>query len=140
MKRELSIAGLCAIACFAGIACGQLTCSSIICQDAIGATKTRGGDLGFFSEFRMPPDFFCGGRQMHVAEISKPIRTRLGLTLDNEKHQTALENLAVGSPESRRVCALATLSPPLFPSLLRCAPARQAARKFVNFCIACRLV
>ena len=165
MKRELSIAGLCAIACFAGIACGQLTCSSIICQDAIGATKTRGGDLGFFSEFRMPPDFFCGGRQMHVAEISKPIRTRLGfhiiqltdrkqarrmtfdeargeigLTLENEKHQTALENLAVGSPESRRVCAIATLSPPLFPTLLRCAPARQAARKFVNFCIACRLV
>ena len=27
-----------------------------------------------------------------------------------------------------------------FPSLLRCAPARQAARKFVNFCIASRLV
>src|SRR5437870_3882925 len=109
--------------------------------------------------------FFAAVVKMHVAEISKPIRTRLGfhiiqltdrkqarrmtfdeargeigLTLENEKHQTALEYLAVGSPESRRVCALATLSPPLFPSLLRCAPARQAARKFVNFCIACRLV
>src|ERR1700681_658303 len=75
MKRQLSIAGLCAIA---GITCGQLTCSSIICRDAIGATKTRGGDMGFFSEFRMPPDFFAAVVKMHVAEISKPIRTRLG--------------------------------------------------------------
>ena len=117
MKRQLSIAGLCAIA---GIACGQLTCSSIICRDAIGATKTRGGDMGFFfSEFRMPPDFFAAVVKMHVAEISKPICTRLGfhiiqltdrkqarrmtfdeargeigLTLENEKRQTALQNLA----------------------------------------------
>jgi parvulin-like peptidyl-prolyl isomerase len=118
MKRQLSIAGLCAIACFAGIACGQSTCSSIICRHAIGATKTRGGDMGFFSEFRMPPDFFAAVVKMHVAEISKPIRTRLGfhiiqltdrkqarrmtfdeargeigLTLENEKRQTALQNL-----------------------------------------------
>lgn len=42
MKRQLSIAGLCAIACFAGIACGQLTCSSIICRDAIGVLLGRG--------------------------------------------------------------------------------------------------
>jgi hypothetical protein len=42
MKPRLSIAGLCAIACFAGIACGQLTCSSIICRDAIGVWSGRG--------------------------------------------------------------------------------------------------
>jgi len=42
------------------------------------ATKTRGGDLGFFSEFRMPPDFFAAVVKMHVGEISKPIHTRLG--------------------------------------------------------------
>ncbi len=97
----------------------SINLQSIICRDAIGATKTRGGDMGFFSEFRMPPDFFAAVVKMHVAEISKPIRTRLGfhiiqltdrkqarrmtfdeargeigLTLENEKRQTALQNLA----------------------------------------------
>jgi len=43
MKPRLSITGLCAIACLARIACGQLTCGSIICRDAIGA------------RFRFPP-------------------------------------------------------------------------------------
>ena len=42
------------------------------------ATKTRGGDLGFFSESRMPPDFFSAIVKMRVGEISQPIRTRLG--------------------------------------------------------------
>jgi parvulin-like peptidyl-prolyl isomerase len=42
------------------------------------ATKTRGGDLGFFSESRMPSDFFYAVVKMHVGEISQPIRTRLG--------------------------------------------------------------
>jgi len=42
------------------------------------ATKTRGGDLGFFSESRMPPDFFSAIVKMRVGEISQPIRTCLG--------------------------------------------------------------
>ena len=42
------------------------------------ATKTRGGDLVFFSESRMPLDFFYAVVEMHVGEISQPIRTRLG--------------------------------------------------------------
>ena len=42
------------------------------------ATKTRGGDLGFFSESRMPPDFFSAIVKMRLEEISQPIRTRLG--------------------------------------------------------------
>ena len=42
------------------------------------ATKTRGGDLGFFSESRMPPDFLSAIVKMRVGEISQPIRTRLG--------------------------------------------------------------
>jgi len=42
MKPWLSITGLCAIACLAGIACGQLTCGSIICRDAIGVWLGRG--------------------------------------------------------------------------------------------------
>ena len=82
------------------------------------ATKTRGGDLGFFSESRMPPDFLSAIVKMRVGEISQPIRTRLGfhivqltdfkparqmnfeevqpeirLTIKNEKRRAALQSL-----------------------------------------------
>jgi peptidyl-prolyl cis-trans isomerase C len=43
------------------------------------ATKLRGGDLGYFSSSRMPPDFVAVAVQMRPGEISPPIRTRLGL-------------------------------------------------------------
>ncbi len=42
------------------------------------ATKLRGGDLGYFSANRMPPDFVETTLKLHPGEISKPIRTRLG--------------------------------------------------------------
>jgi foldase protein PrsA len=42
------------------------------------ATKLRGGDLGYFSASRMPPDFVEAALKLHPGEISKPIRTRLG--------------------------------------------------------------
>ena len=42
------------------------------------ATKTRGGDLGFFSKYRMPPDFVAVVAKMRVGEISPPARKRLG--------------------------------------------------------------
>jgi hypothetical protein len=42
------------------------------------ATKDRGGDLGYFSAFRMLPDFFGAVTKLHVGQISPPIRTRLG--------------------------------------------------------------
>ena len=82
------------------------------------ATKTRGGDLGFFSESRMPPDFLSAIVKMRVGEISQPIRTRLGfhivqlidfkpsrqmtfeevrseirLAIENEKRRAALQSL-----------------------------------------------
>ena len=82
------------------------------------ATKNRGGDLGFFSESRMPADFFVAVAKMHIGEISQPIRTQLGfhiieltdskparqmsfeearaeirLIIENEKRRTALQNL-----------------------------------------------
>jgi hypothetical protein len=41
-------------------------------------TKLRGGDLGYFSATRMPPDFVATTQKLHPGEISKPIRTRLG--------------------------------------------------------------
>lgn len=83
------------------------------------ATQMRGGDLGFFSEFRMPSDFFPAVARMQIGEISSPVRTRLGFhiiqltdfepgrrmlfreaeaeirwTLENEKRRTAAQKLA----------------------------------------------
>jgi parvulin-like peptidyl-prolyl isomerase len=45
------------------------------------ATKNCGGDLGYFSVFRMPPDFFGAVTKLNVGQISPPIRTRLGLRI-----------------------------------------------------------
>ncbi|MEP7013886.1 MAG: peptidylprolyl isomerase [Verrucomicrobiota bacterium] len=42
------------------------------------ATKTRDGDLGFFSAARMPADFFAALGKMQQGEISPPIQTGLG--------------------------------------------------------------
>jgi parvulin-like peptidyl-prolyl isomerase len=42
------------------------------------ATKTCGGDLGFFSEHRMPPDFIAAIKNMQAGEVSPIVRTRLG--------------------------------------------------------------
>jgi foldase protein PrsA len=42
------------------------------------ASKTRGGDLGFFSTNRMPPDFFAASAKVPLNQISPPIRTALG--------------------------------------------------------------
>ena len=42
------------------------------------ATKARGGDLGFFSESRMPPDFFSAVRKLQIGAVSPPVRTYLG--------------------------------------------------------------
>ena len=42
------------------------------------ATKLNGGDLGYLSATRMPPDFVEASTKLKPGEISKPIRTRLG--------------------------------------------------------------
>lgn len=42
------------------------------------ATKFNGGDLGFFSEIRMPPDFVAAAVKLREGEISQPVQTRLG--------------------------------------------------------------
>jgi parvulin-like peptidyl-prolyl isomerase len=93
--------------------------AALISEDE--TTKTRGGDLGFFSEYRMPPDFAAAVIKMHVDEISPPVRTHLGfhiiqltdskpvrqmvfeevrqeigLALENQKRRRALQNLVAG--------------------------------------------
>ena len=62
------------------------------------ATKNRGGDLGFFSESRMPPDFFAAVAKMHIGEISQPIRTLLGfhiikLVENQSTHQLSFDEV-----------------------------------------------
>jgi len=42
------------------------------------ATKFNGGDLGYFSETRMPPDFVAAAVKLAQGEFSRPIQTRLG--------------------------------------------------------------
>ncbi|MEP7248891.1 MAG: peptidylprolyl isomerase [Spartobacteria bacterium] len=45
------------------------------------ATKTRGGDLGYFAEERMLPPVFQAAQQLQPKETSGPVRSRLGFHL-----------------------------------------------------------
>ena len=42
------------------------------------ASKPRGGDLGYFSRWRVPQDFFAAVSQLKIGETSKPFRSVLG--------------------------------------------------------------
>ncbi len=42
------------------------------------ATKSRGGDLGFFSSARMPADFFAEVEKLAIGQRSRPFRSHLG--------------------------------------------------------------
>ena len=42
------------------------------------ATKTRGGDLGFFPSTRMPPEFFAEIEKLAAGQRSNPFRSHLG--------------------------------------------------------------
>jgi parvulin-like peptidyl-prolyl isomerase len=84
------------------------------------ATKVRGGDLGYFSAVRMPPDFFAAAAKLQLGQTSPPVRTRLGfhiikltdskpawqmpmdevraeiaMALESQKRQAALQELIV---------------------------------------------
>jgi hypothetical protein len=43
-----------------------------------GASKLHGGDLGFFSETRVTPEFFAEIQKLRAGQTSKPFRTHLG--------------------------------------------------------------
>jgi parvulin-like peptidyl-prolyl isomerase len=74
------------------------------------ATKTRGGDLGFFSESRMPLDFFYAVVEMHVEEISQPIRTRLEFDCGSlARSETCTATLALSGIRKLLRCLLAFL-------------------------------
>jgi parvulin-like peptidyl-prolyl isomerase len=69
------------------------------------ATKTRGGDLGFFSAARVPPEFFAEIRNLHAGETSKPFRTHLGFHIAQLQEIRAAR--ALGFEEARAEIMLA---------------------------------
>ena len=82
------------------------------------ATKLRGGDLGYFSAARMPPDFVAAALKLRPNEISPPIRTRLGfhiikLTDTQPAHQRTFEEarneIAIELENGKRAAAVQKL-------------------------------
>jgi hypothetical protein len=83
------------------------------------ATKLRGGELGYFSGKRMPPDFVEAATKLRPGEISKPVRTRLGfhilklIDLQPPREQTFDEvrgDVSIEVANQKRVIALEQLS------------------------------
>ncbi len=82
------------------------------------ATKSRGGELGYFSANRMPPDFVEAAKKLRPGEISKPIRTRLGfhilrlIDVQPPRQQTFDEvrnNIAIEIANEKRVVTVKRL-------------------------------
>lgn len=57
------------------------------------ATKNRGGDLGFFSEARMAPEFMAEVRKLPVGKVSKPFRSHLGFHIAQVTEMKAARQL-----------------------------------------------
>jgi parvulin-like peptidyl-prolyl isomerase len=82
------------------------------------ATKLQGGELGYFSAKRMPPDFVAATVKLHQSEISKPVRTRLGfhilklIDVQASRQQTFDEvrgDIAIELANKKRVAAIEKL-------------------------------
>ncbi|MGH8101446.1 MAG: peptidylprolyl isomerase [Chthoniobacterales bacterium] len=67
------------------------------------STRSIGGDLGYFSESRVPPDFFAAGEKLRAGEISAPIQTTLGFHIVQltDFKPARLMALAEAEPEIR---------------------------------------
>jgi parvulin-like peptidyl-prolyl isomerase len=65
------------------------------------ASKPRGGDLGYFSEARTPPEFIAEIKKLRVGETSKPFRSHLGFHVAQvtETRQAHLLSFEVAWPE-----------------------------------------
>ena len=81
-------------------------------------TKLHGGDLGWFTGNRMPPDFVAAAMKLQPGEISGPIRTRLGfhiikLVEMEPVHQHSFDevrgDIAVELANQKRVAAVRKL-------------------------------
>jgi foldase protein PrsA len=65
------------------------------------ASKPRGGDLGYFSEARTPPELISEIKKLRVGEISKPFRSHLGFHIAQvtESRQADLLTFVEARPE-----------------------------------------
>ena len=72
-EKELAIAALAA-----RLAKGELFSQLAAEASEDEATKLRGGDLGFFSEARVTPEFFAEIQKLRPGQTSKPFRSHLG--------------------------------------------------------------
>jgi parvulin-like peptidyl-prolyl isomerase len=71
------------------------------------ATKSRGGDLGFFSETRMAPEFFAEVKKLRSGETSKPFRSHLGFHIVRLDEMKPARLLSFGEARAEIQAALA---------------------------------
>jgi parvulin-like peptidyl-prolyl isomerase len=71
------------------------------------ATKSRGGDLGFFSETRMAPEFFAEVKKLRPSETSKPFRSHLGFHIVRLDEMKPARLLSFGEARAEIQAALA---------------------------------
>ena len=71
------------------------------------ATKLRGGDLGFFSEARMAPEFTAELKKLRIGEMSKPFRSYLGFHIAQVTDIKALRQLSFEEVPSEISMAMA---------------------------------
>lgn len=64
-------------------------------------SKNLGGDLGWFTQQRMPADFIAAVEKLKVGQLSEPVQTQLGwhLILLLDRHASRLPALAEVTPE-----------------------------------------
>lgn len=64
-------------------------------------SKALGGDLGWFTQQRMPADFIAAVESLKVGQFSEPVQTQLGwhLIIVLERHASRLPALAEVTPE-----------------------------------------
>lgn len=83
------------------------------------ASKSRGGDLGFFSGSRMAPEFFTEVQKLRAGETSKPFRTQLGFHIAQVtdikaarllNFQEAWSEISVGLANESRAAQVAQLA------------------------------
>jgi parvulin-like peptidyl-prolyl isomerase len=68
-----------AIAAFATrLSKGEMLSALAMAASEDEASKPRGGDLGYFSETRMPPEFIAEIKKLRAGETSKPFHSHLG--------------------------------------------------------------
>lgn len=73
------------------------------------ATKVRGGDLGYLSALRVPPDFMAEVEKLRSGELSGPVQSRLGFHILQSTDHKPARQLAFDEVEAEIANALANI-------------------------------